>query len=307
MFTDGQKLPVENRMFSALLDYIPDGICCCKNDEEFTISIAGAGLQRLTGYSYDEFQTRFGYQLLWLIHNEDRIFVRHSLREQLTEHGEFELECRICHKNGSILWVLTKGRLAADPTGTETLYCLLVDITARKLREQKLREQAQRDSLTGLLNKVMVKTKIDHHLCIPPCQALHAMMIIDLDDFKGMNDHYGHLCGDVVLSNFAECLRGLFRATDIVGRIGGDEFLVFLPNISQREIAGQKAKAILCSLGTLPIWENEDAMLSCSIGIAFFPEDSTDYFGLYRCADSAMYHVKNTGRAGYAFYGDILS
>ena len=113
---------------------------------------------------------------------------------------------------------------------------------------------------------------------------------------------YGHLCGDAVLSDAAGYFREIFCSSDVVGRVGGDEFLVFLPDIKTREEAAKKAKEMIRSLTQITLWENRGVTLSCSVGIAMYPIDAKDFLSLYRCADRALYYVKNSGRGHYTFY-----
>lgn len=179
---------------------------------------------------------------------------------------------------------------------------VIVDIEAEKKRSEVLLEAAQRDALTQLYNKSTTKAKIEQIIDGTKGGMIHAMLIIDVDNFKSINDRFGHHCGDSVLSNMAKALRRLFRATDagVVGRIGGDEFLVFIENVSGREFAAAKAKEIVRIFGDMPMEIGGE--LSCSVGVSFYPADGKDYISLYRCADKALYKVKHNGKVDFAFY-----
>ena len=129
----------------------------------------------------------------------------------------------------------------------------------------------------------------------------HAFMILDLDNFKQINDQYGHYFGDRVLCEVSDQLRKLFRSSDILGRIGGDEFLVFMADIDDRRSAADKAEAILLNIRQIHRQERIPTPVTCSIGIAVYPEDAQDYDGLYQCADHALYEAKNQGKSKFSF------
>lgn len=179
---------------------------------------------------------------------------------------------------------------------------VIVDIDEEKRQKQKLLDQAQRDALTGLYNKTTLLTLAEQRMLNKGGPGYQTLMIIDVDHFKAVNDTYGHLAGDSVLSDIAAALRKGTRAADLVGRIGGDEFLVYLPEVTDETAARQKAAQLLEAFrhitpkpGTPPI--------TCSIGAAFFPRGSIDYYALYKCADQALYQQKSNGRNGAAFFG----
>lgn len=137
------------------------------------------------------------------------------------------------------------------------------------------------------------------------CPIKSVGVIVDIDNFKKINDTYGHLCGDAVISDMAAGLKKIFGESGAVGRIGGDEFLAFVPSI-QLEEAHDYAKRVLKSICGIKI-KGKERNLSGSIGIACYPKDGKDYINLFRLSDSALYHVKNTTKGGYCFYKDSLS
>lgn len=134
---------------------------------------------------------------------------------------------------------------------------------------------------------------------------LSALFILDVDDFKQVNDRYGHLGGDAVLTDIAGGLKSHFRSEDIIGRIGGDEFCIFLGRVRDREILSKKAGEILNMFHQL-LNQGEREGLSCSIGIAVSPDDGEDYLTLFQKADAALYYAKKKGKRQYAFYGDEM-
>lgn len=127
---------------------------------------------------------------------------------------------------------------------------------------------------------------------------------MDVDKFKEVNDVYGHTVGDAVLHTFGELLNRQFRENDIVGRIGGDEFIVLMWNVSSREAVRSKAEKLLEETKKLAFAEMDGKGITISIGIALYPEHGNTYMELYRIADQALYETKRGGRNGYTICGE---
>ena len=182
---------------------------------------------------------------------------------------------------------------------------VIVDIDGEKRQKQALLDKAQRDALTGLYNKATVNALVEQRMQGKKSTELQALLIIDIDYFKAVNDTYGHLCGDSLLSDAAAVLSSHICFTDVAGRIGGDEFLVYLPEVENELGVSRKVDELLTALQLL-IPEVGAPPISCSIGAALFPRGSIDYFALYHCADQALYYQKKHGRGGYSFYSPDL-
>lgn len=125
-------------------------------------------------------------------------------------------------------------------------------------------------------------------------------MLLDVDDFKRINDRYGHMFGDAVLVEMAEKIEGLFRGNDIVARIGGDEFMIFMPNIRREEVAEQRAAEAIRTLQDLFRENMDDLAFSCSIGLAFSKGGTAGFPLLFNQADRALYRAKGAGEEQYA-------
>lgn len=165
-----------------------------------------------------------------------------------------------------------------------------------------LKKASATDPMTGLLNKASARTEIAE-LCQKTSGAL---LIVDLDSFKPVNDLYGHSMGDKILIRFAEILQSAVRFTDITGRIGGDEFIAYCQNVSDESVVAEKAAYInefLLQSAHELMGENMSIPLGASIGCVFVPEEGTDYDSLFKKADEALYHVKQNGKHGYEIYG----
>jgi diguanylate cyclase (GGDEF)-like protein len=174
------------------------------------------------------------------------------------------------------------------------------DISAQRMTEERLRHAAQTDSLTGLPNRALLLDRIERSLlrAVRQPNAI-ALLYLDLDGFKGINDHYGHAAGDAVLVEFARRLIKAVRVEDTVARLGGDEFCVLVENLSGRAEAFRIADALLLAARVPISTPGQTLRITTSIGIAFGQsgEDSAARF-LAR-ADSALYQVKRRGRNGY--------
>lgn len=179
----------------------------------------------------------------------------------------------------------------------ETCIGKLRSIDQEREERNKLLEMAQRDLLTGLYNKGTTEVLCKEFLAKE--NAAGAILIVDLDNFKHVNDTLGHQEGDHVLRESALALKSAFGKRDILGRVGGDEFLILTRELCHKENLAQKAEGIIRSVQTLGKGKTK---LSCSVGISIFPENGTSFDKLYECADRALYQVKNSGKMGCQFY-----
>lgn len=177
------------------------------------------------------------------------------------------------------------------------------NIDAEKRREIYLFDQMQKDSLTGLYNKVSSQEHVRKLLAQNP-DGSFAFFILDIDDFKNVNDHLGHAAGDAVLIEFAKILKENFRENDMVGRIGGDEFMAFMPAKSP-EAAHKKALELVGALHRQVTTDAGNWIISTSIGVALSPEAGSDFETLYKKADFALYQTKRQGKNAFTIYEQI--
>lgn len=216
-----------------------------------------------------------------------------------------ETEFRIMDSKGAPLWSRIRATTQYDGEGKPVKAVgVIVDIDEEKKQKQKLIEQAQRDSLTGLYNKAAMKSLMEQSMQVSQ-SGFHALLMIDLDHFKQINDCYGHLCGDSLLVRVAEALRNQAGPMDFVGRIGGDEFLVFFREVEDEEDARIRAGRILDEVQKITP-EKGKQPVTCSIGAVLCRGNFTDYYALYECADQALYRRKKEGRVGVSFFERIL-
>ena len=183
--------------------------------------------------------------------------------------------------------------------------CALIyvkNITDKKIREQKLQSKAEKDSLSGLYNRETTESKVNSELKNLRQDCMSVLYMIDLDNFKKINDIYGHLAGDTVICEISNRLKKIFRESDIISRLGGDEFSVFLSNIPSIEFIKTKAKQICDTISTPIFLDNVSKSVSCSVGIAIAPQNGTKFTDLYNNADKALYNSKSGGKNQYHFF-----
>lgn len=206
--------------------------------------------------------------------------------------------------NGSkFLWFCLRATAMYDEDGKLLkVIGILLNIDESKRATSDLQQQAERDSLTKLLNKETCKRQITEYLNSFGGGAYCAMMIIDLDNFKHINDHYGHMFGDTILLKAAQAIKTFFRDRDIIARFGGDEFMVLMKDISNQDLIRDRCEKMLNYFQELLEEENVKGVTGFSIGISLSPEHATSYEALFQCADDALYEVKKRGKNSYAIF-----
>lgn len=175
-----------------------------------------------------------------------------------------------------------------------------VDVTEKVNEELRLKDKASRDDLTGLLNRTSFQAYVQEFLDKEYQKDLiSALITIDIDDFKKANDTYGHLYGDEVLKGVAKKITKSFRKGDLLGRLGGDEFVIFIKNVNSYDVIEEKAKQLCKDL----VFEKQDLITTCSVGIAIVPNKHIEYDSLYKVADESMYEAKRSGKCTYVIEG----
>jgi diguanylate cyclase (GGDEF)-like protein/PAS domain S-box-containing protein len=181
--------------------------------------------------------------------------------------------------------------------------CIVRDVTAQKQAAERMHYMAHHDTLTGLPNRHLFADRLDEALKRAARSGKRAaLMFVDLDEFKAINDTMGHDAGDRVLKGIAERLLGCVRESDTVARLGGDEFVVILEELEDVENAGLVAQNILDTLAEPLVIGGRKCTVGASIGIGIYPNHGAEVNDLMHCADEAMYDVKETGRNAYRFY-----
>jgi len=226
-------------------------------------------------------------------------------REAVASGKGYDLEIQINHGSGETVWMNAKCEAIRNAEGKViSLRGTMQDISERRRSEQRVRDAALHDVLTGLPNRTLVMEYCGHLLAAADRNHTRgALLFIDLDRFKPINDLYGHETGDRVLAEVGKRLVDSTRTEDLVGRLGGDEFVVVLPHLgADRHRAATVAQHVIDSVSR-PIQINGlDLVVSPSIGISYFPDHADNVSALIHTADLAMYQAKKSGRAAYRFY-----
>ena len=199
-------------------------------------------------------------------------------------------------KSGEYFWVKIQFKYLYDGNRLSSVIGKIIDIDDQKIREDNLQRKAITDSLTGLLNKGTFEERVKEAL---DNGDQGTMVVLDIDDFKKINDTYGHQCGDSILSIIAEQFKLIFGDGTISGRIGGDEMSVYV----KEKISKEKATEMLRTLQNYLDVSNTDGIaVSISAGVAYYPVDGKDFKNLYKAADEAMYNAKRSGKRRCCFY-----
>lgn len=240
------------------------------------------------------------------IHPDDRALVAADVHDCLNGRtASYFNEHRIRCKDGSVKWVLARGMVVSRDDNGQPLRMIgtHTNITERKSIEERIRRLAHFDVLTGLPNRALLTDRMHQAMAQSRRdKGKLAVMFLDLDKFKPVNDTFGHDIGDMLLKEVAKRLLDSVRASDTVARIGGDEFVVLLPIIEQDQDATVVAKKILHALNQTFDVAKHHLQISSSIGIAIYPEHANDEKLLLINADVAMYHAKKNGRNNFMFY-----
>jgi len=227
------------------------------------------------------------------VHKEDITYLLRQLSVLRNSRKFLDVEIRISAGEGRWLWCKIRACGIYDASGTLThVIGLIVDIDDEKKAHWALQAQAEQDSLTKLLNAHTTRQMAEQYLHNGPDNTYCAMLIIDLDDFKRINDQHGHLFGDEVLIRVAGILKKSFRNDDIVGRIGGEEFLVLMKNVSDPDKVVERCSHLLETIRA----SSTSCKLTVSIGVGIVSGVVTRYEDLFLRTDEALYQAKRAGK-----------
>lgn len=280
-----------------ILENIQGGIIVCNYDaytKTSEVIYANQGWTNITGYSMRQLSDEQGGNPQSLIFAEDKADVDAWYLGQQSISGVYELLYRITHRDGGVRWVIDKGITNTLPDGRIQNKSIVTEVTKIKEREEQMTMLAQTDQLTGLNNKatfrMLAQTNLNRRI-----ECRHALLMIDVDGFKNINDTYGHDFGDKVLVAVATQLKACFRSSDIVGRVGGDEFMVLMTDISCEKAAKRKIKGVCAAIRAVKILGNEHMPISVSIGVTFFTGKKS-FEPIFAEADAALYRAKENGK-----------
>ncbi|MBI5015315.1 MAG: EAL domain-containing protein [Deltaproteobacteria bacterium] len=271
------------------------------------------------GLKAEEFGASFE-TLLLCIHPEDRDRVAREIRAAVADGRSCSLDHRIIHADGCLRFVHQEVQVRSAQRRPVRVIATIQDVTAQKESEAQIRHLAYFDGLTGLPNRRMFHERVD--LALESARRHHrlaALLFLDLDRFKRINDTLGHAVGDTLLKQVADRLQECLRHTDcttrpgqeepdaVIARLGGDEFILLLSEIGRVQDAARVARRIFEALGQPFELASQEISVTGSIGIAIYPFDGEDGVSLLKNADTAMYHAKDQGRDNYQFYNEAMN
>lgn len=294
-----ERTDVMLRKLSSAVENSPASIVI--TDQKGFIEYVNPAFSRLTGYGTDE---ALGQSARMLKGGDQPEEFYRGMWETLMRGEVWRSEFHNKRKDGSLFWEAASISPIIDVHGKISHFVAVKEnITDKKMMLEQLEHMASFDMLTGLSNRRMFLDRLDQSVELARRNSQRfALMYLDLDGFKQINDSYGHEAGDLVLKTAASRLQDSVRLSDTVGRMGGDEFTVALGTIGHYEDAGLVAGKILAALRhpiTLPNGTTE--LIGASIGISVFPDDGDDGDQLLAAADNAMYEVKRNGKGGWRF------
>lgn len=293
-----EKIMLQKRL-ETLLDAIPDPIWL--KDKEGIYLFCNKAFERLYNAKEEDIVGKSDYDFVdSSLANFFRAYDMIAMHAQMPMSNEEELTFKEDGYRGLFETIKTPVRdISGDIIG---ILGIARDITKRKENEDKIEKLEYSDALTGLPNKMLLNLRINHDMSIANRKKEQlAILFLDFDHFKNINDSLGHAVGDQLLIEVSKRLKNLIREEDTLSRQGGDEFVLVLPNVTAEGAAHVAKKLLQAIEQAIKVKENE-LVITASIGIAMFPEDGTDMETLFKCADAAMYLAKENGRNRYRFY-----
>ena len=260
-------------------------------------------------FGYTEPVAHWGFQeMIQHVHADDQAHVKQQFQASLSDLKDLHFDCRVIWPDRSIHWIRVHGSFHQKDTKPNRMIGTIVDITQRKEAEKKIQNLAFFDALTQLPNRRLLLDRLQRAL-VASGRNLHrgALLFIDLDNFKTLNDTRGHQIGDQLLIKVAACLKACVREGDSVARLGGDEFVVILENLHEDPQACATrvehiSEKILASLNQIDRVAGFDHHMTASIGITLFSNDTRTVDELMKRADLAMYQAKAAGRNTLRFF-----
>lgn len=289
---------------AGLLDVFPTLVWC--SDASGGCTFVNQAWEDYTGRHRED---ALGARWLECVHAEDRDDLEREWHEARGLRRGFDRQYRLRRADGEYGWV----RHAAVPVNAEDgrhvgYLATCHDVTRERDNEARIQYMAQHDALTGLPNRALLADRLEYILAGARRRGIHvAILFIDLDHFKRVNDSLGHAAGDALLKVVADRIRAALRRDDSVARLGGDEFLVVLPDLEHESDATAVAEKLLASMNEPVVLEGQRVSTSPSIGISLFPRDGGTPEALMKNADAAMYLAKERGRANYQFFNAALA
>lgn len=299
-----RQLDERLRQAAKVFDSTQEGIII--TDAGYKILAVNRAFTHITGFSE---QRIIGQHLQSLQPERESDGLDQELWRTLERTGQWQGEIWKRRKNGELFTALESINAVRDSEGRLTNYVVVfADISTIKESQERLNFLAYHDPLTNLPNRLLFSAQLEHALLrARRHQHKFALLFLDLDRFKTVNDTLGHKYGDILLQEIAQALINSVREEDMVARLGGDEFIILLDEVSHVEDAALLAEKIIAKVAKPITVGGRDMVITSSIGISVYPDDADNIDDLIRAADAAMYHAKAHGKQTYRFYTPELT
>ena len=298
-----QQLDKRLRQAATVFDSTEEGIVI--TDSRYHIIAVNRAFTDITGYT--EVEAR-GQHLQLLEYENEEKGIDQTLWTSLALSGRWQGEIRKRRKNGEIFVALESINVVKDNDKITNYVVVFADISAIKESQERLNFLAYHDPLTSLPNRLLFDAKLEHTLQrAKRHNQKFALLFLDLDRFKTINDTLGHKHGDLLLQEIAAALSASIRAEDTVARLGGDEFIILLDEVSHAEDVASLAEKIIARIAQPVMLAGHEMVISTSIGISVYPDDAENIDDLIKAADVAMYDAKTSGKQTYRFYSSDLT
>jgi diguanylate cyclase (GGDEF)-like protein/PAS domain S-box-containing protein len=298
------RLAHSEQRFRSAFDNAPVGMALVDRDNRFVrvnhalCRLLGAGAEQLVGTDQAEFADQ-----------ADMVIEKEFQQDLLTGRAAVvQFDKRYRSRDGRQVWAMVSASLLPANHDPQHFLLQVNDVTERKRAEEELARMAHFDPLTGVANRTLLNEEFEREIAVARRhQCRLAVLFIDLDYFKHINDSLGHEAGDTVLKVVAARLSGAVRETDTVGRMGGDEFVVVVSEIDNAQDVLALTDKLRFECARPVSLDGQEVRLAISIGVSLFPDDAQDFRTLLRFADSALYHAKAEGRNNVQFYRPELT
>jgi diguanylate cyclase (GGDEF)-like protein/PAS domain S-box-containing protein len=291
------------RRYRTLVEQLPLVVYVDALDADSSNLFTSKQIEPMLGYTVDDW---LNDPLLFVrsLHHDDRDRVLAAHARTHATHEPLSIEYRLLARDGRVVWVRDEGVIVYGNEGEPLhLQGYLLDVTAQREAEEQLRQQALYDPLTGLANRVFFQEQLEQATSVrKEAGEESALLFVDLNDFKEINDQWGHTVGDAVLAVLGRRIKTLIRAGDSAARLGGDEFAVVLASVAEPDIAARIAERLVASVAEPIEIEGRHLRVHASVGIAL----GFDPHAMLKEADAAMYRAKSQPELDYAFFDAAL-
>ncbi len=299
----------QGRMLRTLIGNLDGLVYRCRNDACWTMEFVSEGCERLTGYPAADLLHNRRISFDQLVHPQDLELLAQVAEAAVRTRERYTIEYRIVRADGGVRWVWERGTPVFGPDSKLVAFeGFIEDITERKSDQERIVHQASYDALTGLANRSLLNTRLAQLIADAEVEgARAAVAFVDLDNFKFINDTFGHQLGDTLLQAMAERLKACVRETDTVARLGGDEFVLVLTRYAGDEDITRIVQRVHAAVAEPWNAGRREFHVTCSIGVAVYPQNGRNADVLLRNADSAMYKAKESGRNTFQFFTPELN